>query len=75
MITSSDSFNTIDIGKYYIILPSSNKKLINKISQKFKVKKFPKNTSYNSGTNKKFLSIFELRKMIKENIDKNFSPF
>ena len=64
MITSSDSFNTIDIGKYYIILPSSNKKLINKISQKFKVKKFPKNTSYNSGTNKKFLSIFEFTKPV-----------
>ena len=75
MITSSDSFNTVDIGKYFIILPSSNKKILSKIYQKFKTKKFPQNTSYNSGTNKKFLSIFELRKMIKENIDKNFSPF
>ena len=75
MISASDSFNTIDIGKYFIILPSSNKKILSKISQKFKIKKFPKNTSYNSGTNKNFLSVLELRKMIKENIDKNFSPF
>ena len=75
MISASDSFNTIDIGKYFIILPSSNKKILSKISQKFKIKKFPKNMSYNSGTNKNFLSVIELRKMIKENIDKNFSPF
>jgi UDP-N-acetylglucosamine 4,6-dehydratase len=75
MISASDSFNTIDIGKYFIILPSSNERILSKISQKFKIKKFPKNTSYNSATNKNFLSVLELRKMIKENIDKKFSPF
>ena len=28
MITSSDSFSTIDIGKYYVILPANKKKYL-----------------------------------------------
>lgn len=75
MISTSDSFNTIDIGKYFIILPTLNTKIISKYKKYFSVKKFKENSSYNSGTNPIFLTINEIRKLIKLNIDKNFKPF
>ena len=63
MITSSDSFNTVELNnKYFAILNNSNKKL-NKYYKKFK--KFKKNYSYSSGNNKHFLSINELKNLIK----------
>ena len=75
MISASDSFNTIDIGKYFIILPTLNTKIISKYKKYFSVKKFKENSSYNSGTNPNFLTINEIRKLIKLNIDTNFKPF
>ena len=68
MITKSDSFTTIDIGKYFIILPSNKKKFLDYYSKKFKLKKVPKGFSYNSGSNEIFLSVNELKKLISVNI-------
>ena len=68
MITSSDSFSTVDIGKYYIILPANKKKFINFYSRKFKLRKVIKGFSYNSGNNKTFLNISNLRNLIKKNL-------
>jgi len=45
-------------------LPNLNNKILNKYKKKFKCKKVNKNFIYSSNTNKKFLSINELRKMI-----------
>ena len=62
MITSSDSQDTYDFGNYYaIIVPNflDNYK-------KIKLKKVSTGFSYNSGSNKKFLSISELKKLIKK---------
>ena len=73
MITESDSDTTYDIGDYYIILPSKNKEIIRKY-KKFNIKKVYTNFSYNSGQNKKFLTIQEIRKLIKNNISKDFEP-
>ena len=73
MISKSDSYSTYDIGKYYIILSSNNKRLINKY-RKYNIKKVEKNFSYESNLNKKFLNIKELRNLIKNNIDENFKP-
>ena len=75
MITSSDSFSTIDIGKYFIILPANKRKFLQYYGKKFRLKKVKKGFSYNSGVNKVFLSKINLRQLIKINIDKNFTPF
>ncbi len=64
MISSSDSQNTIELNKFYLILPNLNKKIFLKYKKKFKCKKVKQNFVYNSNTNKKFLSVSELRKMI-----------
>ena len=72
MISSSDSFNTIDIGKYYVILPKMDTQILKRYKKKYTVKKFKENTSYNSGTNSKFLNINQLRKLIKKEVILNF---
>ena len=61
MITSSDSQDTYDFGNYYaIIVPA----FLNNYKKK-KLMKVKPGFSYNSGSNKNFLSVIELRKLIK----------
>jgi UDP-N-acetylglucosamine 4,6-dehydratase (inverting) len=74
MITSSDSYFSYDVGKFFIILPSNNKKILKKIKKLYNIKKVTENFSYNSGSNKKFLNVDEIRKLIKKNIDNKFKP-
>ena len=60
-----------------MVLPSYQKlaKLtIQNISKKFDVKKVKINFSLNSGDNKKFLKAEEIRRIIRDNLDKNFKP-
>lgn len=75
MITSSDSFSTIDLGQYYAILPGDGSALCKYKELGISFEHVPKNFAFNSGTNSNFLSVEEIRKLIRENIDKNFNPF
>ena len=68
MITVDDSYNTIENAKYYIILPSLNDVKIKKYLKFYKAKKIDNVFSYNSESNKKFLKIEEIKKLIKKNI-------
>lgn len=68
MITSSDSYNTYDIGRYYVILPQSPVFDLEKFIIKNKAKKVIPGFSYNSGKNEHFLSEDELRFLIKNNL-------
>jgi UDP-N-acetylglucosamine 4,6-dehydratase (inverting) len=72
MITSSDSFFTYDLGKYYAILPQTTSWDINEFAEAFKAKKVPEGFSYNSNNNEKWESIESLRKLIKEHVDPTF---
>ncbi len=70
MVTESDSLNTIELKKYYVILPntfSENKiyKTRNYYKKKFKAKNVKRGFSYNSANNKDFLSIKELKNFFK----------
>ena len=67
MITVHDGLNTIDAGKFYIIMPSNSlqqKKILNFFKKNFKAKKMSNNFSYNSGNNNRFLSNEVLKKLI-----------
>ncbi len=74
MVTRADSFNTYDIGNYYLIFPGD--KHLDKDYEKkgIKSKAVEKGFSYDSGTNSKFLSVEELRALIRDHIDKDFQP-
>jgi FlaA1/EpsC-like NDP-sugar epimerase len=68
LITSSDSYNTYDIGKYYIILQNLDRNILKKYKKKFKIKKVPENFVYSSGTNKNILSVRQIKNLIKLNV-------
>ena len=54
------------MNDFYVLL-SDNKKLEDFNEKKFKIKKVKKDFFYNSGSNKNFLSIKDLKKILKEN--------
>ncbi|MEZ4792885.1 MAG: UDP-N-acetylglucosamine 4,6-dehydratase (inverting) [Gelidibacter sp.] len=72
MITSSDSFYTYDLGKYYIILPATHKWKLEDFIATFNAKKVPQGFSYNSGENEDWETVETLRQLIKEHVDVNF---
>jgi len=74
MITSSDSFCTYDLGKYYVILPQVTKWDLNEFIKNFNAKKVKQGFTYNSGDNEEWLSVEEIRKLITEQVDSEFLP-
>ena len=75
MITSSDSFTTIDLGAYYAILPSDG--CVQKRYLEAGISSEPVATgfAYNSGSNPEFLSVEQLRALICEHVDQAFQPY
>ena len=74
MITDTDSLNTIDLGKYYAILPSvSFTHVEDDFLAHHKANKVPFGFKYNSGTNTEWETVESLRKLIAENVDPNFA--
>ena len=72
MITLSDAMNTIDIGKYYAILPSGADK--QKYLDHFDGKEVAEGFNYSSGKNNQWVSVEEMRELILKYVDKNFKP-
>lgn len=72
MITSSDSFYTYDLGKYYTILPSVPNFDLEKYKNHFNANIVPTGFNYNSGDNKEWETIETLRSLIKEHVDSTF---
>jgi UDP-N-acetylglucosamine 4,6-dehydratase/5-epimerase len=69
MITSSDSFYTYDLGKYYTILPSIHKWKLDDFISHFDAKQVPNGFRYNSGENSEWVGVEELRQLISEHVD------
>jgi UDP-N-acetylglucosamine 4,6-dehydratase (inverting) len=72
MITSSDSYNTFDLGRYYTILPSVPHFNLEDFMVTFNAVKVPEGFTYNSGTNSEWETVAGLRELIKEHVDSNF---
>ena len=72
MITSSDSFYTYDLGKYYTILPSVPNFNINEYITSFNAQKVTEGFNYDSGSNSDWETIDSLRILIKEHVDSTF---
>lgn len=68
MITASDSFNTVDLGRYYAILPSGQQYTLDEYCTKTGARRVPAGYAYNSGTNPDFLSVDQLRALIEEHV-------
>ena len=68
MITSSDSFFTYDLGKYYVIIPQNPIWSTYDFIQYFDAKKVAEGFQYSSGKNSEWVSVEDLRTLIKEHV-------
>jgi UDP-N-acetylglucosamine 4,6-dehydratase len=68
MITSSDSFNTVDLGRYFAILPTAGPFTLDDYCRETGATRVPLGYAYNSGTNKDFLSVQQLRVLIDQHV-------
>ena len=73
MISESDSFNTYDLGKYYVILPQLPNFKLSEFINFFNANLVPQGFSYNSGENTSWETVDSIRNLIKEHVDSNFS--
>lgn len=67
MITSSDSFNTVDLGKYFDVLPSAWAYSVESYCAAHGGQPVPLGYAYDSGSNSDFLTV-ELRQLIAEQV-------
>lgn len=68
MITSSDSFNTVDLGKYFAILPSAGQHSVESYCAAHGGQPVPPGYAYDSGSNTDFLTVEQLRQLIAEHV-------
>ena len=72
MITSSDSFSTYDLGKYYAILPQVTNWNIDSFKKEFNASKVPIGFQYNSAENQEWVGVEEIRSLIIKYVDSDF---
>lgn len=73
MITITDALSTVEFDKYFVILPSIPLWDIDKFTATFKGKLCCDGFCYNSGTNSEWLSVEEIRALIKLHVDPAFT--
>lgn len=69
MITASDSFNTVDLGRYYAILSQSGRLTKESYCEETNATPVDLGFAYNSGSNPEFLTVEQIRKLICQYID------
>ncbi len=72
MITESDSFFTADLGSHFVICPQNPAWPKNDYLQTKKGREVKAGFRYSSDTNSSWLSVADIRRLIREQIDPNF---
>jgi UDP-N-acetylglucosamine 4,6-dehydratase/5-epimerase len=70
MITASDSPNTVDIGRYFAILPSGGEYSIDDYAERMGGRRVQPGFCYDSGSNSDFLSVPQLRALIEKHVER-----
>lgn len=73
MITLTDAMSTVEFAKHFVILPSIKLWDVEKFRETFGGSYCEPGFSYNSGTNTDWLTVEQLRSLIKEYVDPSFS--
>jgi UDP-N-acetylglucosamine 4,6-dehydratase (inverting) len=68
MITASDSFNTVDLGRYYAILPSAGHYTLEDYCARNGARRVEAGFAYDSGRNSEFLTVEQLRALIRQHV-------
>jgi len=74
MITCSDSSSTVDLGNYYAILGANHQHDMSSYLVSMKAKPVPTGFAYESGSNPEFLSVEQIRALIKTHMAPEFNP-
>ncbi|MCC6544189.1 MAG: UDP-N-acetylglucosamine 4,6-dehydratase (inverting) [Nitrospirae bacterium] len=72
MITETDALNTLEFKDYYVILPSAPIWNVQEFIKAFGGKCCPSGFKYSSGTNTDWLTVEDIRILIKLHVDPNF---
>ena len=73
MITSTDGLSTVEFKNYFVILPSINLWDVDSFVATFDGKFCVDGFRYNSGTNSEWLSVLQIRELIKAHVDPAFT--
>ena len=68
MITASDSFNTVDLGAYFAILPVGGSYSMAQYCERTGGRPVAPGFAYDSGSNPDFLDVAQLRALIREHV-------
>jgi hypothetical protein len=68
MITASDSFNTVDLGRYFAILPSAGLYTAEEYCARHEGRRVEPGFAYESGSNPDFLTVEQLRTLIDKHV-------
>lgn len=74
MITETDGLNTIEFARYFVILPSSPQWDPEEFRKTFNGERRDHGFSYSSGDNSEWLSVEEIRQLIREHVAPDFQP-
>jgi len=73
MVTRFDAPNTVELDQYYAILPASARWDKSEFMNHFAAREVASDFSYNSETNTQWLSVEDLRRLIKSHVDTEFT--
>ncbi|MBT0653108.1 UDP-N-acetylglucosamine 4,6-dehydratase (inverting) [Geomobilimonas luticola] len=73
MITITDALCTVEFDKYFVILPSIQLWDVDKFVSTFNGKLCEDGFCYNSGTNSEWLSVDQIRELIKSHVEPDFT--
>jgi UDP-N-acetylglucosamine 4,6-dehydratase (inverting) len=73
MITETDGLNSIEFENYFVILPTASLWDVDHFTQTFRGKRCSEGFRYSSGNNTEWLTVEQLRKLIKMHADPDFS--
>ena len=73
MVTTTDAISTIEFKDYFVILPSMPLWDVDEFMNAFNGNRCADGFTYNSGTNTEWLSVDQIRTLIREHVDPTFS--
>lgn len=73
MITETDGMNSVEFEKYFVILPTASLWDANDFTRTHRGKRCAEGFSYSSGNNMEWLTVEQLRELIKMHVDPDFS--
>ena len=74
MITPSDAYSTVELDEHFIILPQSPEWTVPEFVAHWGAKKCSPRFHYHSGTNTEWLSVEQIRSLLREHVDPSFKP-